>query len=214
MTNQEFIESISLPNEEWRDVVGYEGFYMVSNLGRVLSLERKIIQKNGIPRKVYRTVLKQRISKNGYATVLLRNTQKGKLWLTHRLVAMAFIPNPNNKPCVDHIDRNRSNNAVINLRWCTHSENMKNPLSTPFYRSINLGRKRPYAYHPVVALKDGLIVYRFDKLTDCVNFGFDYTSVSSICVGRRKTHKGFTFMYLSDYENLINKSKNSLPNPN
>lgn len=208
MTNEEFIKSVSLEGEIWKDVVGYEGFYMVSNLGRVLSLERTIIQKNNIPRIVYRTILKQRVSKDGYARVLLHNTKNRKLWSAHRLVAIAFIPNPDNKPCVDHIDRNRSNNIVSNLRWCTHSENMKNPLSLPFYRAINLGRKRPYAYKPVIALKDGVAMFIFDKLTDCIQFGFNYTSVSSICVGRRKKHKGYHFMYLSDYEKSINKSKN------
>lgn len=209
MTNQEFIESISLPNEEWRDVVGYEGLYMVSNIGRVASLSRSIIQKNGIPRCVSPTILKQRKAKNGYLTVLLYHTPNKRLWLVHRIVALAFIPNPEDKPCVDHIDRNRANNDVNNLRWCTYSENMLNPLSTPFYRKINLGRKRPYAYRPVVGIKDDIVVYRFDKLTDCVKYGFNYTSVSSCCNGRRKTCGGVTFMYLSDYETLINMSKNS-----
>jgi hypothetical protein len=213
MTNEEFIKSISIEGEEWRDVVGYEGLYMVSSLGRIASIERTIIQKNGIQRVLKQTILKNKVSKGGYEAVFLHNTHTRKRLSIHRLVAIAFIPNLENKPCVDHIDRNRSNNVVSNLRWCTYSENMKNPLSLPYYRAINLGRKRPYAYHPVVALKDGAVIYKFDKLTDCIQFGFDYTSVSSICVGRRKKHKGFSFMYLSDYEALTNKSKNAIPNP-
>ena len=202
MTNQEFIESISLPNEEWRDVVGYEGYYMVSSFGRMCSMQRTITQKNGISRIVNHSLLKLRVGTNGYVTVYLRKPNHTKNCTVHRIVAKAFIPNPDNKPCVDHINRERACNNVSNLKWCTHSENMRNPLSLPYYRKINLGRKRPYAYKPIVAIKDNQVVYQFEKLTDCIQYGFNYTSVSSICVGRRKFHKGFTFMYLSDYEAL------------
>lgn len=202
MTNQEFIESISLPNEEWRDVVGYEGYYMVSSFGRMCSMQRTITQKNGISRIVNHSLLQLRVNKNGYATVYLRKPNHTKNCTVHRLVAKAFIPNPDNKPCVDHINRERTCNNVSNLKWCTYSENMRNPLSLPFYRKINLGRKRPYAYKPIVAIKDNQVVYQFEKLTDCIQYGFNYTSVSAICCGRRKFHKGFTFMYLSDYKAL------------
>ena len=187
---------------------------MVSNLGRVCSLHRTIVQRNGIPRKVKPVLLRSRINNNGYISVSLHNTTLPKLCSVHRLVALAFIPNPEGKPCVDHINTIRTDNRVCNLRWCTYSENLQNPLSLLRYKKINLGRKRPYAYRPVVAIKNNQVIYQFEKLTDCIKYGFDYTSVSSICVGRRKIHKGFTFMYLSDCENLINKSKNSLPNPN
>ena len=209
MTNQEFIESIALEGEEWRDVVGYEGFYMVSSFGRVCSMQRTITQRNGISRIVKHSLLQLRVNRNGYVTVYLHKPNHTKNYTVHRLVATSFIPNPENKPCVDHINRDRSCNRVSNLKWCTHSENMRNPLSLPYYQKINLGRKRPYAYRPVVAIRDNQVIYRFEKLTDCTEYGFDYTSVSSICVGRRKSHKGFTFMYLSDYEAQVSMSKNS-----
>lgn len=214
MTNEEFIKSVSLEGEIWKDVVGYEGRYAVSNLGRVASLSRLENHNYGGKKLIKPQILKQRTAKNGYKTISIRKNGILNLYLVHRLVALAFIPNPENKPCVDHINRDRTFNQVDNLRWVTHSENMLNPLSYPLYQKINLGRKRPYAYHPVVALKDDKVIYKFDKLTDCIECGFDYTSVSSICAGRRKRHKGFTFMYLSDYESLINMSKNDLPNPN
>lgn len=209
MTNQEFIESVALEGEEWRDVVGYEGLYMVSSFGRVCSLCRTVVQRNGIQRKVKPTLLRSRIYTNKYEMVNLHNNATSKLCTVHRLVAQAFIPNPENKPCVDHINTIRTDNRACNLRWCTYSENMRNPLSILHYKKINLGRKRPYAYRPVVAIKDNQVVYQFDKLTDCIQYGFNYTSVSSICVGRRKTHKGFSFMYLSDYEAQVSMSKNS-----
>ena len=214
MTNQEFIESISLPNEEWRDVVGYEGYYIASNIGRVISLLRYVRHPSGGKKIIKPHLMCLKKCKSGYLTVYLSKNGISKDCLVHRIVATAFIPNPNNKPQIDHIDRDKTNNIVENLKWCTGSENMSNPLTIAILKEMNVGRKHPNNHHPTVALKDGKLIYVFNKLTDCKKYGFNNTVVSSICVGRRKTHKGFTFMYLSDYENLINKSKNSLPNPN
>lgn len=98
--------------EEYRPVVGYEGIYDVSNLGNVRSLRR-------------RRVLIQRThsKKDAYNIVTLRLQDKKSTHLVHRLVAKAFIPNPDNKPCVNHIDCHKRNNHVSNLEWVTHSEN-------------------------------------------------------------------------------------------
>ena len=106
--------------EIWKDVKGYEGLYQVSNLGRIKSLQRngtvgydKIITPNGCGR---------------YARIGLRN-KKRVHFLVHRLVASAFIPNPNNFPQVDHINGNRYDNRVENLRWVTAKQNINNPIT-------------------------------------------------------------------------------------
>jgi hypothetical protein len=109
--------------EIWKDIPGYEGKYQVSNLGRVKSLSKKLsCVRNGKTafRVTKEKIMKPYIPKNGYARMDLggRNTN-----LVHRLVAKAFIPNPENKPCVNHIDGNPSNNNLHNLEWCTYSEN-------------------------------------------------------------------------------------------
>lgn len=203
MSTKDFIESISLEGEIWRDVVGFENCYIVSSFGRVASKERYVATYFG-KRKVTGKLLKLKISKTtGYYCVCLRNNGAKKYPSVHRLVAEAFIPNPSNKPQVDHIDRNKQNNSVENLRWCTGSENMLNPLTRPILSRINKGRKRPYAYHPVVGLKNGIVIYRFQRLMECEEYGFNYSQVSSCCTGRNKTHKGISFMYLSDYEKLL-----------
>ena len=105
-------------SEIWKDVVGYEGLYQVSNLGRVKSLER--LDKNNHP--VKEKILKQACDGvgKGYLYVNLGRMGRGKI---HRLVAEAFIPNPYNKPEVNHIDGNTKNNRVDNLEWVTHQEN-------------------------------------------------------------------------------------------
>jgi hypothetical protein len=101
--------------EAWNDVVGYEGIYKVSITGKVKSLHGK------------EKYLSQSISK-GYKVVALSKNGKAKMMKVHRLVAMAFIPNPMNKPHVNHIDSNRANAHVYNLEWCTPRENSQHAL--------------------------------------------------------------------------------------
>ena len=102
--------------EEWRDCVGYEGFYQVSNLGRVRNNRGRI--------------LKTTLSRDGYLQAPCFHPDR-KRHTIHRLVAVAFLPNPENKPVVDHIDRNRVNNKVQNLRWATVCENARNTERKP-----------------------------------------------------------------------------------
>lgn len=102
--------------EIWKSVNGFEGLYMVSNLGRIKSLPRNGTRKNG-------SILKPAIRGN-YLFVRLTGNRLDKKCSVHRLVAEAFIPNPSNKPLVNHKDGNKLNNNANNLEWCTQSENM------------------------------------------------------------------------------------------
>jgi hypothetical protein len=97
--------------EEWRDVIGYEGIYIISTLGRI---------KRIIPPK---RLLKPSINHNGYMKIGLWKDGKGKYITLHRLVALNFIPNPYQYPCINHKDENKTNNAVDNLEWCTYKYN-------------------------------------------------------------------------------------------
>jgi hypothetical protein len=125
-------------NEIWKDVPGYEGLYQVSNLGRVASSER-IVYKLMYGGEVHGYKRKGRIMKiddtpGGYLQVQVSIGDKRKRYKIHRLVAMAFTPNPDNKPHINHIDCNPSNNCVDNLEWCTPSENIRH--------AVNLGRMK------------------------------------------------------------------------
>lgn len=111
-------------NEEWKDIEGYEGYYQISNHGRVKSL----VGWNGnqyIKREKMLNPYKHKASKNYYRSVVkLKKNMKSKDMKVHRLVAEAFIPNPENKSEVNHIDGNPLNNHVTNLEWVTHQENI------------------------------------------------------------------------------------------
>lgn len=107
--------------EIWKDIKGYEGYYKISNKGRVLSTKRKVksTRSNTGYRIVNERILKTRIDKYGYVTVILRKFNTDKHFTIHRLVALAFISNPNDYPSINHIDENKLNNIPSNLEWCT-----------------------------------------------------------------------------------------------
>lgn len=104
--------------EIWKDIPQFEGLYQVSNLGRVKSFRQSTKY-----RKAKEFILKTSLANNGYCQVTLYNLSYKKKFLVHRLVAEAFIPNPDNLPQINHIDENPSNNRADNLEWCTAKYN-------------------------------------------------------------------------------------------
>lgn len=132
MLNQEFT-LVNLPGEVWKSVAGYEGLYSVSNYGRIKSLEKTVQGTDGKIR-----VLKPRIKKyaisNGYPVVSLCKDSITRVKFVHRIIALAFLPNPEHKPNVDHINRNTLDFRLENLRWTTQKENMNNPNSVEYCR--------------------------------------------------------------------------------
>lgn len=109
-------------NEEWRPVVGYEGIYEVSNLANVKSFAHDRPHWMGGVRHYPERLMKQKLD-HGYPMVRLTKNHIPKHKKVHRLIAEVFIPNPENKPCINHIDGVRNNNQLSNLEWCTYSEN-------------------------------------------------------------------------------------------
>ena len=109
--------------EEWRPIVGYEELYEVSNLGRVRSIDRYVKYSNGQIHLHKGKVLSPVKSNLGYLLVSLCCNGKYKMFLVHRLVTEAFIPNPENLPEVNHKDEDKANNSVDNLEWCDRSYN-------------------------------------------------------------------------------------------
>ena len=111
--------------ETWKNIKGYEGLYQVSSMGRVKSLERTIIKKDGRKQTVKERILKGTPDKDGYLKIgLSGSTGKQKWFQVHRLVGEAFIQNPDEKPQINHINEIKTDNRACNLEWCTCKQNI------------------------------------------------------------------------------------------
>lgn len=171
--------------EVWKPVVGYEGYYEVSNLGRIKSVERTVIMKNGVLRPIHERIMRPSAQKTGYLNITLSKCGELQRHVrVHRLVAEAFIPNPNNLPEVNHKDENKQNNRADNLEWCDRRYN--NIYGTAKLRAMITQGK------PVLQLKDGKIINGWPSagmaaaFTDATQGG-----ISSCCRGEMKTSGGY-----------------------
>ena len=176
-----------LPNEEWRDVVGYEGLYQVSNLGRVKSLSRKHQLRN--------IIISQHPTGGGYLTVILTKNRKRKNIRTHKLVANCFIPKEEGKYEVNHIDENKFNNTVDNLMWCDRTYNV-NHGSRNLIVSYKLRNRLDHS-KPVQQLDGyGNVIREFRSVNDVGRFyGISANGVSRTCRGERNKYKDMFFKY-------------------
>ena len=178
--------------EIWKPIAGYEGCYEVSNLGRVRSLPR-LVKNNGVFVRGGRLLKQTGIKKGSYLRVVLRDSSGDyKLLLVHRLVADAFVPNPQNLPCVNHKDEDKFNNCFTNLEWCDYTYN--NTYGTRLERSRNKLKKPIGKYDLAGNLLD---TYPSAKDAAAAN-GISPSSVRT-AAGRsasQKTAGGFVYRYL------------------
>lgn len=137
--------------EEWKPIPGYEGLYEASSFGKVKSLRREEIyrKRNGIISTRIREerILKPNAGRNNHQRITLCKDGKTNVLLLHRVIASAFIPNPEEKPNIDHIDTDPTNNCVWNLRWVTQHENAMNPLTRIHNSKSKMGH--PYRGRPL-----------------------------------------------------------------
>ena len=186
--------------EEWRDVVGYEGLYEVSNLGNVRSKEKISVVVFGKlkGRQQHRKGkdIKINHANKGYSQVHLTKNRCGRTERVARLVAQAFIPNPDNLPFVNHKDENRSNDCVDNLEWCTHEYN------------CNYGnrKKRIAKAHskPIVQCDMlGVFIRRWDSISDVTRtYGFEQSNLCKALNGKYSNAYGYVWKYVKTNNNL------------
>ena len=205
-------------NEVWKDIIGYEGLYQVSDKGRVRSLDKTITQKDGSTRFIKGRIMKTYICK-GYLNVDLVNMDGDKCkYKVHRLVAMTFIPNSENKPCVDHINAVKDDNRADNLRWVTYSENMLNPITRKNNSESHKDREYPKGEDaPMYGKKHsqesiqkmveahGTKVYcvETDKIYDSIRdasreTGISRYSITMCCNGKKESVKSYHFRYIEE----------------
>ena len=185
--------------ENWKDIKGYEGFYQVSNLGRVRSLERDIYCQNGtFHQHLKEKILVPVLDKDGYQIVSLYKNRKMKTMKVHRLVALAFIPNPENKPQINHKDEVKTNNVVENLEWCTSVYNAL--YGTRIQRCVQNRKSQKLGDNPRAR---AVFCVELNKTFDCAKrveeeLGIWGTSIGKACRGERNTAGGFHWRYADD----------------
>ena len=166
--------------EEWKDIAGYEGVYQVSNLGRIKSFFR-----------AKERILKRRLDRKGYPIIGLLSKTKA----IHRLVAIHFIPNPENKETVNHINGITDDNRVENLEWCTMSENLKHSYD-------NLGRTAPFqgkfgkehhGHKKIICLTNGKLYYGLCEAGR--ELGVDFRNIHKVVKGEISQTGGYKFKY-------------------
>lgn len=184
--------------EVWKDIKGYEGMYQVSNTGKIKSLKRidcagKIRTGN---------ILQPNKLKKGYLRIGLNKNGIRERFMVHRLVAEAFIPNPENKPFIDHINTIKDDNRVENLRWVTNQENCNNPITLEKYSNCRKGLDN-YSSIPILQFTlNGKLKALFINSKDAEN----KTGINDTCIRNcynnirgRKTAGGYKWCKLYDY---------------
>lgn len=170
--------------EIWKDIEGYKGLYQVSNKGRVKSMNYRGIGREGI--------LKPVINSRGYCQVIVYVNSNRTHKLIHRLVAEAFIPNPNNLPQVNHIDECKLNNHISNLEWCTAEQNMNH--GTRNERAAT-GRSKPVIQYDM----NGGRVARYNSTAESARLtGIGQGSIYLCCTGKFKSAGGFVWRFEAD----------------
>lgn len=174
--------------EIWKDIKGYEGFYQSSTFGRARSLDTYRKSRNGTVRFCKGRILKLKTNNQGYLQVNLYKNGKVKTFRVHRLVAEAFLPNPDNLPEVNHKDENKLNNCVSNLEWCTSSYN--NNYGTRIEK-VSKKQSKPVLQYTL----DGKFVREWKSTAECGRNGYNHGAVAACCRGELKKYKDFIWKY-------------------
>lgn len=181
-----------MDNENWVNINGLEGFYQVSNMGRIKSLARVNARNHFIKEKILIPILS-----NGYLRVNMGLYKNRKLYLIHRIVGDNFIPNLDNKPTINHKNGIKTDNRVDNLEWNTHSENHSHA-----YRVLGRINKTKGVngrnHHASKKIKCDTLDIEFGSMREAEReLGLYCIDISEVCRGLKKNIEGLSFRYLN-----------------
>lgn len=176
----------------YKSIKGYEGIYEINELGKIRSIDRIVERKDGKVRKQKGKELKLNMNKDGYAIVKLRKNGVAKTWGVHRLIAEAFLPNPDNLPQIHHLNHDRNDNRIQNLKWVTISE------------------QRDYHWMAARGTKLRVVGHGIDKIFISAHeiereLGIANTNALKVAKGKLKQIKGYR-IYFADQETETNNA--------
>ena len=179
-------------SEIWKDIEGYEGKYQVSNLGRVRSLDRVVEKRDGTTQFIHGTIIKPHNKVNGYKVVNLWRQKNSIHMYVHRLVAIAFIPNPGNLQEVNHKDEDKTNNHVDNLEWCSHRYNS-------MYNNLHNRSKANMRKQVIQLTLDGKMMAEFESEMEASRqTGFAVSHISAVCRGQKRVAYGYIWKFKNE----------------
>lgn len=189
-----------MEEEKLKWVKGYEGIYIITSYGRLYSMTRR----DALCRVWDGGEIKVNVDGAGYRFVVLYRNGKGQNKKIHRLVAEAFIPNEENKPCIDHINGNKSDNRVCNLRWCTHKENMNNPITLSHCeeivgKTIHLGKDNPFSRKVGQYNTNDDLIAEYNSVGEASRMtGISAHAIQKCAKGLQLSTAGYIWKYLSE----------------
>lgn len=202
-----------MKQEIWKDIEGYENLYQISSMGRIRSFDRWVKRSNNTLQLTKGKILKPYLGK--YERVSLVDIDGHKhTYNIHRLVAKAFIPNPDNKPCIDHINTDRTDNRVDNLRWVTYKENNNNPITIKKKSGDNhpkpmlgkYGREHNLSKPIIQFTLNGELVRKWECFKQVEReLGICHSNILSVITGKRSHAGGFRWEYYDNDRYLIAK---------
>lgn len=182
--------------EIWKSIKEYDIEYLISNYGNIISPEHDVIDKRGIKQHFKERQIKPVLHSTGYLIVTFRKQGKKISVRVHKLVAELFVENPYNKPIVDHIDGNKTNNNALNLRWVTNSENLRNE-NTYYNFKEKVTKARKSEIKPVYQLDDDYnVINKFESVEEAAKFvNCTAPLIRKCCKIKHYKGKGFHWSY-------------------